>query len=276
MSKKQRRSSQTNLPGGIKPPPFNKPSYIVFARLKPAIESALGYPVNYGQLGRMLGVRDTTAWRWCSSFDDEHVRALFALLERLPVRQRHSVVDSLCRSHPSFGHQILAHDPLALSRLEEIGTKGTGLTLLRGEPEHMREFVISALGHAFPRLDPSHREVTGIDIHPPDRLVPTLGVYYREEKLSVASRVRSFVLAAWAAVKVSKAPLVLLNGIWTSAPELRQSILEMAKIRHVIAADAFPANIQLGFRFEHPVHIISVSPAKEQPKWIRTRIEVIE
>lgn len=276
MRKKQRRSEPGNSLADSGAPPFNKPSHLVFARLKPAVELARGYPINHAMLGRMLGVQDSTAWRWCSSFDDEHVRAVFALLERLPVRQRHSVVDSLCRSLPSFGHEKLAHDPLALSELGGILMKEAGLTLLRGEPEHMREFVLSALGHEFPRWDSVHREVTGIDIHPPDRLVPVLGVHYRQEKLALASRIRSFVMAAWSRVTSSSAPLVLLNGIWTTAPDLRQPILELARTRHVITADAFPPKLQLGFRFDYAVHVISVSPAKEQPKWIRTRIEVLE
>lgn len=69
---------------------------------------------------------------------------------------------------------------------------------------------------------------------------------------------------------------MLLNGIWTTVPDLRQRILELAKKRHVITADAFPPKLQLGFPFDHAVHVISVSPAKEQPKWIRTRIEELE
>lgn len=197
MSRKQKRPELGNSLTGSRATPFNKPSHMIFARLKPAIELALGYPVNHAMLGRMLGVRDSTAWRWCSSFDDEHVRAVFTLLERLPVRQRHSVVDSLCRSLPSFGHEKLAHDPLALSQLGVILMKEAGLTLLRGEPEHMREFVLSALGHEFPRRDSVHREVTGIDIQLHDRLVPVLGMQYRQEKLALSSRIRSFVLDAW-------------------------------------------------------------------------------
>ncbi len=253
---------------------YHVPSYAIFASLKPLMESAVGYHLDFRQLGRFLGVPPTTAWRWCTEHEDEHVRALFQILERLPLGQRHRAIDSLCRSLPSFGHQKLSHDPIAVSRLEGIGLKRTGLTIVRGEPEHMRTFTATALVIESQKLDAKHREPAGIDIHPPDRVQPALGVHYRPDKLPLAARLREFVSLTWEKVRSSDAPLVFLNGVWSIAPELKAEILETAERRHLVLADDFSRNgRRLPNTLPQPLHFVSVAPARENPRWIRVRVE---
>jgi len=71
---------------------------------------------------------------------------LFTLLERVPSRLRHDLLDAACRIPPTLQHPKLAHDPVAVGRLEALLRRRADLIVIDGTAEHARAFLMDALG----------------------------------------------------------------------------------------------------------------------------------
>jgi hypothetical protein len=241
------------------------------------VESALAYPLEYDQLGRLLGVPRTTAWRWCNECETEQVPALFRLLERLGPEQRHKVIDQFCREYPNFAHEKLSHDKDAVAALENLLTDGPGLTLIEGEPEHMAVFVATALGHEFPRLVPGNPQTVGIDVRQPRHFVPVPGIWYPTKHGVGGVATRDFVREAWPHVKNSNASLVLLIGVGRATSEMRQEILAMSRDHHVVVVDhSLDGAASGGYQFAGRIRSVRVSPLKGHNSFIRVRVDSLK
>jgi hypothetical protein len=198
-----------------------------------------------------------------------------ASLERLPEQARQQLLDEACRLHPTLKHRRLSHDSLAASRLREILGKPSGTSLIQGNPAHIRTFLIAALGNSFDQAHPGGDAVAGLDIHAAEALAPVIGVNYLANLLS-ASETAKRLECIWPSIRGKAARLFLFNGVWNRALELREEIASCARQAHVIVADEFEfTRRDIGKGFPPPVHLISVSPAREKPEWMKVQIALL-
>jgi hypothetical protein len=108
------------------------------------------------------------------------------------------------------------------------------------------------------RVKPTSR-VCGLDIHRPDSFVPVAGVYYcqRPPNLELAQHLAAHIMAE---VEISKAELVIFNGIWSGISQFLKAIQRLAVTRHLIVADdfdtAFDGLARVG---PNPVQVMAVS-----------------
>jgi hypothetical protein len=195
-------------------------------------------------------------------------------MERLTEQQRHELIDNVCREYPTLRHRKLGHDFVACSHLATLLRQPSGLTFIQGGPEHMRTFLLTALGNSAGSLDLKESSpVAGIDIHRPDYFVPVSGLIYFNNLLLSTEIEREFK-RSWPDVCALKPRLVLLNTVWSKIPAMQPAIIDAAGHAHVVVADAFgPKSIERPTHFPGPVHLVTVSPAREQPHWIRVVIQ---
>jgi hypothetical protein len=226
-------------------------------------------------LGSIIGAGRSKTNYWFQVFSHPHVIAFLCLLERLPERKRQELLQEFCRDLPSLDHPRLAHDPIGVTRLENILRQPAGLTLIRGGTEFQQTFLLTALGHSFQRHDGEHAKIAGLDIHEPRKWVPIETMTYFREPLCRV-KLNQLVRVAWPAIAESGAKLVLLNGIWSVAPELQPEILKLAHQHQVVIADAkTPGPHNLPVSLASPVHVVKVGPAREHLSWIQTEVESI-
>lgn len=242
--------------------------------LKAALSESLGAPLSFPSWARISGRPSATLFSWCEAGEVYQLQALLASLERLPEQRRHQLVDEACRLYPTLRHRNLAHDPLAVSSLDKLLRQASGLTVIEGDSDHRRTFLLTALGHSYPAPEGSPG-TAGLDIHEPNSFVPVLGVTYFPNPLHAAELLRQ-INQAWPAVLSANAHLVLLNGVWTRAPKLQPDILELAHGRHVILADApFVKPSALPGRMPFPFHVVTVCACREAPDWIKIDIQAL-
>jgi hypothetical protein len=220
-----------------RPPAHPLTGRAIFAKLKTALARERGGKLTLERLGKMFGKATSTAGYWSEIADHRHALDLLCLLERLPEEERHRFLRSVCRPLPTVFHPSVAHSPGTVADLLETLRKPRGLTLIRGSTEAGRSYLIAALGHTFAQLYPRHQTAAGIDICPPDKFVPVETVRYLRAALS-REQLRLAITEVWPQIRSAPSALVLLNGVWSSAPALRSEIVECAKVRNVILADA--------------------------------------
>jgi hypothetical protein len=117
--------------------------------------------------------------------------------------------------------------------------------------------------------------VAGVDTHRPDQFVPVLGLIYLDNLLRGSEIERQFN-RLWPTLRSKRAPLILLNDIWRRVPALQQEIMDLAHTSHVVVANALvlkPGDLKS--RVPTPAHLVTVSPAREQPEWIRIEIQAV-
>jgi len=132
-----------------------------------------------------------------------------------------------------------------------------------GAPEP-RTFLVTALGHSITRVKPTRR-VCGLDIHRPDSFVPVAGVFYcqRPPNLELARHLSVRIIAE---VEISKAELVIFNGIWSGISQFLKAIQRLATTRHLIVADNLdPCFDEIARVGPNPVQVMAVSqiPGKQ-------------
>lgn len=230
----------------------------MLAKLRTALARERGYRMTYQRLGKILGKATSTAGFWFGIFDSPHVLAWVCLLERLSDEERQRFLRSVCRPLPSVLHPRLAHATATVAHLLETLQNPCGLTLVRGSAG-LRSYFISALGHTFPQLHPRHHMAVGLDVFPPDCFVPVESLTYLRAPLA-PDALRAAITAAWPKIQRASAALVLLNGVWSAAPSLREAILAEARSRHVILADeVLPDFHQLQQRGLQPLQLLTLS-----------------
>jgi hypothetical protein len=224
----------------------------------------------------MLGVKTNKVHFWFTAYRHTHVIAFLSLLERLPERKRVDLLNVFCRELPSLDSPRLAHDPLGISNIENLLRLASGLTLIRGGTEFQRTFVLTALGHSFPRIKGPRASVCGLDMHEPRNWVPLEGMVYFREPLHPA-RIRELMAQVWPRILSSDAPLVLLNSVWSTGREFHVEILRLAKEHHVVVADSkIPEPLDIRGRNGDPVHVVTLASTREHEEWIMVKVETIQ
>jgi len=161
-----------------------------------------------------------------------------------------------------------------VAALKNMLRQNTGLTLLTGGDAEKRAFLLTALGHAFCRLDPAHRKPAGIDLCEPAKWVPIETLTYLRDPHR-PSETLAAIAAVWPTLVCTQHPIVLLNGIWALAPKLQPHMLKLANRRQVILADeeiSLPANFTL--KSGLPVYRLTVSRSRKNPHWLEVAIQV--
>jgi len=235
--------------------------------IRASLDASERHNLTYRDLGKMASRPANTVADWCEGGPTPQICALLGLLERLPREIRHKIIDDACRVFPSFQSQKLAHDFHAIESLSNLLAKRTGLTLVQGQPEHMRTFLTMALGNEYCRLGKSYERLSGLDFHCAEELVPVPGVIYLN--LSMGSIFDANQLkAVWSHLKNRNFKCILINGIFNKYPELRSEIIMLSKNTHIIIADS-----DLQKLIPHATHSIKVTPAREQPAWIHIELQ---
>ena len=230
-----------------------------------------GQTLSFDDWGRLTGRPGNTLASWCEDGAAHQLQALMASLERLPSAQRHQLIDEACRAHPTLRHPKLAHDFVAVTYLMRLLNQRSGFTAIQGNPAHMRTFLLTALGNSFQASNPQGG-VGGIDIHSATFLTPILRVIYLDNPLG-ASEVAEEIQRAWPRIARLKARLFVFNDVWTKAGPLQTEIVGLARRAHVVVADSgFNGAVR---RIHVPVHLLTVSAARENPEWIRVDVQQI-
>ena len=207
-----------------------------------------------------------SVYYWFKVLPQRHLIAFLTMLERLPEPRRRELINSYCRELPVIDHPRFAHDPLAVSALERLLFQRKGLTWIEGGTDYQRAFVLSALGHSFPRICGQKAVASGLDIFEPRKLVPVERVIYLNEAMP-ALEMRRLMVENWPVILASKAQLLLLNGVWSTAPELREEILRLSTMRHVVVTVAKSPDSALLNGC-----IVTLSVARENSDWLRIAI----
>ncbi len=241
----------------------------LFQRLLNTLETECGCKLTLERLAAMTGRGKSTVNNWLNYDKHSNLMGFICLLEHLSPESRLRFVQEVCRTYPTLLHPRLAHAPTVIRNLLNILDKCSGITMIRGSSEAIRTFVLIALGHTYAQLDPRHGTAGGLCLHSLQRLVPIGTMFYIQ---SPASHLHQTIERVWSEVRQSSAPLLLFDGVWSSAnQEMRQEILAWAKERHVILADMIlPDPRQLAREAIHPVHVLTAS----QATGIQSRINV--
>jgi hypothetical protein len=199
---------------------------------------------------------------------------LFCLLEQLVPQERHQVLDGLCRDLPLLDHPKLRHNPITVGSLKNLVVKEVGLTLITGGTAEQRTFLLTAFGHTFCRVDQRHRNPAGLDVHEPNWFVPISTLLYFRNPSRPAQTLEA-IRALWPTIRFGQEPMIMLNGIWSGAPELHQDIVALAGRKHVVVADQeILLARELGRSATQPLHRLKVSTARDNPSWLAIEVEV--
>ena len=218
----------------IHPPAYPHLGYRLLSGLRDALGSG-GRKPTLEALAAKLGVGLSTCHNWFCVGRLEPIQALLCLMERVPEEQWLPTVRGFLRDFPNLKHPRLAHDPGGLVQLEQLLKQPTGLTMIRGDSDATRTFMITALGHSFALTNPQGK-VVGLDVHEPVEFVPLEGVLYFKNTTPSARR-HELLLQEWARIRASHEALIVCNRVLSVAPELAMEIAKVAATSHVLLAD---------------------------------------
>jgi hypothetical protein len=189
--------------------------------IKSTISMAEARTVSAEDLQNLTGRPAGTIGSWLEGGRMHQLEFLIALLERLPASLRHDLLDAACRALPTLQHPKLAHDPVAVSRLEALLKQRTGFTVIQGAPEHARAFLLDALGNSARWANFGQQPVVGVNIQSVSAWAPVPGVFY----LSPHADTRQQFQRAWSKLKQAKdGSLILLGGVWSRFPSVHSEV----------------------------------------------------
>lgn len=270
---KIKHSGSKDDSGFIQPPAYPIAGNKLFERIGAAVGASRGYSLSNIEFARLMGRSESTASHWFGVYPQPHLVSFFCLLEQLAPQDRHRVLDELCRDLPLLDHPRLRHNPVTVGVLKNLVAQDVGLTLITGGTAPQRTFILTALGHAFCRTDRLHRTPAGLDLHEPSWFVPVGTLLYATNSHRPGQTLAA-IRVLWPTIRSSKEPLILLNGIWSAAPELQKDIVALAGRKHVIVADQDVLSAaKLAPGAAQPLHTLRVSTARENLSWLVVDVE---
>jgi hypothetical protein len=258
------RSTNTNTTQSdiVQPPAYPFSGRALFHDLRVRLSQELREPLGFDRLAQIIGQPKSTTHHWFAVSDDPHVIALMCLLERLSPAQRQLFIESHVRAFPSLEHASLAHAPAKIGKLFELLRQERGLTIITGATDSTRTYLVTALGHAYRSVGTGSQNALGIDFHRPINFVPVESLNYVDYSLN-PRRTNRAVLKLWPRIQTASGRLVILNGVWTALPEIRDEILRCANHNHVILADGGVPNLNwVRSKIETPINVVTVSTSK--------------
>lgn len=247
--------------------PFTARDVLGDLRFKLGIE--LRQPMSYRRLGRMIGRSKSSTHRWFTQSEQPEVISFLSMLERLSPTRRHAFVEAHCRVNPTFAHRRLSHAPGKIRVLSDLLEQRAGITLIGGDVESTRLFVVTAMAHAHYGMSGQGRCLAGVDVHRPINFVPVEGLLYIDGTLE-PKRLRRLIAGQLPRILVSAASLLVFNGVWNFVPEMRHDILRCAGHKHVILAEAgIPDMVLVKKWVRTPIHVVTLSASKLVREGIR-------
>lgn len=238
--------------------------------LKASLGLRTGQPLSFDAWGRLTGRPGNTLASWCDEGSAHQLEALLTSMERLSGSQRHELIEEACRDNPTLRHPKLAHDFVSVAYLAKLLRQPVGFSAIQGGGDHMRTFLLTALGNSYEQPEAFGNGIGGVDIHCSESFTPVMGVTYLDNPLR-ASDVARQLDQLWPEIRKLKARLFLFNGVWTKVPALQTEILALAQRAHVVVADSsFNGAIK---RAQAPAHLLAVSAAPANLDWIRVNIQ---
>lgn len=239
----------------------------LLGELRNRLEMENGRAMGFEELAEIMGSPKSTAHYWFSIYGHPHLMGFMALVERLSPQARQAFFEAHCRQFPTISDPALAGANRCLTSLL---SQKTGLTVITGASNRERSLVLAALGHSS-RRSGTRFPVTGMDLHRPSEFVPVLGVRYVDDRLKL-NQVREVVRSAWPKFLTTNAQLVLLNGIWSAAPEIGDDLIRLAALRNVVLAEepALATSIQTSLK-HFPIRILTISNADPAQNGVRIR-----
>ncbi len=253
-------------------PAYHKTGTEVVRKLKKILdltECLPGACLTQKQFAGLLGMPKSTANDWYHSELAPQIRYFLCALERLPEVSRTTLLRELCRECPRLDHPRLGQAPEVIALLKTVLAQRAGLTLIQGDSDALRTFLITAIGHSAGRVIPGKR-VGGVDLHRPDRFVPLHGVLYLGRGWD-STNSPAVTRSVCQQIEGCPAQLLLLNGVWSALPEAQALVLRLAGQRNVILADHFPS---LGFAQHRRRNTNLVSVCSGQKGHISVRVEL--
>jgi hypothetical protein len=242
-------------------------------RTRDSLHSALGSSPTYLELEEWTGMAEGTIKDWCNNKGRPVAEFVLQLLERVPEKQRHEIVDSACRVFPTLDHPRLKCDQTIISRLKAIVCQPRGLVFIQGGNDESRTFVLTAMGHAFLGLTARPHRLAGLDAHEPDWFVPLPGVRYFPNLFQPAKLLQA-AGDNWPTVQFSGSRLVVLNAMGVVIGGFHRQIKTLTSRCPVIVAEAAQLKPSLLKQASQgPLHIISVFKHLENAKGIAVAIE---
>jgi hypothetical protein len=238
--KKSKASSNSNPHADLflKGPAYPKTGSEVVRELKTAIHAAecpVGQDLDQKEFARLIGAPKSTVNDWFHGKLGKPIERVICALERLSEPQRMGVLRKLCRDCPRLQHPRVAQDPQVIRSLSDLLAQPTGMIFVTGPSDELRTFVITAIGNSLGQIAPE-RTVSGIDVHTPEEFVPVAGVHYLRERHE-SKDYKSTTWELYQQLCRQPTDIVLLNGVWSILPDLRDSVIALAEQRSVIIAD---------------------------------------
>jgi hypothetical protein len=263
MAEKQNRKSETQPVHEVRFPQERIKSLLF--EVKTGGSLLEGKQQSVYDLQEVTGRAAGTIGSWLEGAPMLQVEFLLSLLERLPEPVRHQLLDNACRVHPTLLHANLAHDPIAVDRLESILRQANGLTIIQGGQDYMRSFVLAALGNSATRVHHGKIAVYGLETHATP-WTPTIGLtntdYCKDGNL-----LKRKISALKSAPENS---LILLGDDWWQLSGLGAEVCQLATRCNVVATDA-PVFRQNKSPRLHPgpIQRLTISRVREQPEWLQ-------
>lgn len=263
--KKQIGTPDDNVGSFINPPAYPFTGDILWTDLQAAVSAEQGTKLARPFLARIIGKPRSNVYFWFHGVRHNQLLAFMCLLERLSPTTRQKFIEAHCRPCPTLEHRRFFYPKGMRERVSELITKSAGVTLITGGS--LKSFTLTALGHSF--VLHSGSPAAGLDIHRPDKIVPVTGVLYLEETPD-RRQLRRLIFKAWPRLLVSTSGMLLLNGVLSRAPELRQDVIRLAKHKHVVIADAEEIRVAgWSTRNNSPMDIVTVSASQRKNEGIR-------
>ena len=229
---------------------------LLFRAAKAELEKLQGRTLVYEELARYAGQASSTVFNRLHKARHPALEALLFWLERLPREVRNALVNQACRCFPNLNHPRLSHDPAQVSTLRALLRQSSGITIVRGENDGLRTFVVTALGHEV-EMARGVAAVCGLDLHRPDWFVPLGQVNYLYDLPPAALQQALRVTLAQLSGKAGQ--LIVLNAVHPAAQVLLPAISPLTRKCHVVfAEDTLQQRINLPIS-ETPVNLLTVS-----------------
>jgi hypothetical protein len=227
------------------------------------------------EIAEWTGVARGTVNDWLNNKGFPTTEFALQLLERVPERIRCELLNSACRLMPSLEHPRIKCDQAILSRLKRIVREPRGLTVIQGQSDESRTFLLTALGHAYLGLTDRPHQLLGIDAHEPDWFVPLPGVCYLHNTFHPVELLNA-VKANWPATRVGGLRLVVFNGVWPALVSRQRQFRALTKQCSVILAveGSIMPSVLKGLS-GGVLQLVTVSKHPENGKGIAVEINVI-
>jgi hypothetical protein len=166
----------------------------------------------------------------------------------------------------------LAHDPGTIKKLESLLQRPVGLTLILGRSDEAKTFLFTAMGNSALRLKARIR-ICGLDLNAPISFSPVPGVFHCPTRLGTP-KLQQIAAEVWPLIAGRRANLVLLNRVWSAAPELQPAIERLATEKHVILADDWDCGQVRQLRRIQPTpQALRIFPHQTHASWLRVQVE---